>query len=188
MRIVRVFDLAAVCVVFLVTLIISSSSLTWPDLGEVLVLRIKVANLFLFAGYLTLCSAVFSACGLYRSHRLSHWMQRLREMLLAATCATGALLALKLPFSLEFATNDFLLMFWPLSFCTLVLAHEIALRLLHLARLHGRNLRNVIIVGEGPDTRDLANRVRQEAGFGYRVLRIIDAREMAGDGRIAGNS
>jgi FlaA1/EpsC-like NDP-sugar epimerase len=184
---IRVSDLVLVCGSFLASLAISSGSLTWPGLAEVLVMRIKVANLLLFIGYLALCSAIFSACGLYRSHRLSRAKQRLYEIFLAVTLITGTLLALRGLFLLSFATNEFFLWFWPLSFSTVVLCHEIVLKLLHLARLHGRNLRNVIIVGEGPDALALVDRVNQDASLGYRVLRIIDARGITEDGHITGD-
>ena len=177
-----------VCGNFLASLAVSSGSLTWPGLAEVLVIRIKVANFVLFVGYLALCSGVFSACGLYRSHRLSHAKQRLYEIFLAVTFISGALLALKPIFLLTFATNSFLLLFWALNFCTLALSHEIALWLLHLARLHGRNLRHVIIIGEGAHATALADRVSQEGSLGYRVLRIIDARGVTEDGYVAGDS
>jgi FlaA1/EpsC-like NDP-sugar epimerase len=180
----RVFDLVAVCIVFLAALAISSGSLTWPGLAEVLVIRIKVANFLLFVGYIASCSAIFSACGFYRSHRLSRWNQRLYEILLAVTSATGVLLVLRWLFSLLFATNEFLMVFWLLTFCTLVLSREIAQRLLHFARLRGRNLRNVIVIGEEPYATALADRVRQESSLGYRILRIIDAREMTVNGRL----
>jgi FlaA1/EpsC-like NDP-sugar epimerase len=184
----RVCDLVLVCGSFLISLAVSSGSLTWPGLAEVLVIRIKVANLVLFMGYMALCSAVLSACGLYRSHRLSHAKQRLYEVCLAVTLIAGALLALKGLFLLSFATSEFFLWFWTMTFATLVLSHETALRLLHLARLRGRNLRHVIIVGEGPDALALADRVNQDASLGYRVLRIIDARGTTEDGYIAGDN
>src|SRR5215472_41398 len=90
-KMTRVFDLGAVCVSFLVTFAISSGSYTWPGLAHVLIMRIKVVNLLLFGGYLALCSAVFSACGFYRSHRLSRWNRRLYEILSAVTLLTGLL-------------------------------------------------------------------------------------------------
>jgi FlaA1/EpsC-like NDP-sugar epimerase len=185
---IRVFDLLLVCGSFLASLAMSSGSLTWPGLAEVLVIRIKVANLVLFVGYLVLCSAVLSACGLYRSHRLSHAKQRLYEIFLAVTFITGAFLVLKPAFSLDFATNKFLVLFWGLTFCGLALSHEAALGLLYLARLRGRNLRNVIIVGEGLDATALAARIGQEVSLGYRVLRILDVKEITEDGYIAGDS
>jgi FlaA1/EpsC-like NDP-sugar epimerase len=184
---IRVSDLVLVCGTFLASLAISSDSLSWPGLAEVLIIRIKVANLVLFIGYLVLCSAVFSANGLYRSHPLSHAQQRLSAIFLAVTIISGALLALKAIFRLEFATNNFLLWFWALNFCTLALAHETALWLVYFAHLRGRNLRNVIIVGEGPGATALADRVSQEASLGYRILRIIDARGIPEDGYVAGD-
>lgn len=185
---IRVFDLLLVCAAFLASLAISSNSLSWPGLAEVLVIRIKVANLVLFVGYLLLCSTVLAACGLYRSHRLSYSKQRLYEILLAVTLITAALLILRGIFLLSFATNEFLLLFFALTFCAIALSHEAALGLLYLARLRGRNLRHVIIVGEGPDATALAARVSQDASLGYRVLRIIDARGTTEDGYIASDS
>jgi FlaA1/EpsC-like NDP-sugar epimerase len=185
MTMTRFFDLAAVCVSFLASFAISSGSFTWPDLADVLVVRIKLANLFLFAGYLALCAAVFSVCGFYRSHRLSHWQQRLYEMVLAVTLVSGAFLVIKRLFLIYFPMNAFLPLFWFLTLCALLLSHELALRLLHTARLRGRNLRNVIIIGEGQDVAALVDCVGQEASLGYRILRIIDAREIGENGRVA---
>lgn len=180
----RLFDLAAVCVIFLITLAISSHALSWPSFAEVLVMRIKVVNLLLFMVYISLSSAIFSACGFYRSHRLSHWKQRLSEILFAVTFITVMLLVLRWALSLAFATNEFLLVFWLLTCCILMLSHEIVRPLMYLARLRGRNMRNVIIVGEGPDATALIDGLRQEASLGYRILRIIDARELTANGRI----
>lgn len=183
----KVFDLAAVCVSFLTSFAISSGSSTWPDLANVFMMRIQVANLFLFGGYLALCAAVFSACGFYQSHRLSQWKQRLYEILFAVSLVSGAFLVLTQVFVMSFAVNEFLLLFWLLTVCTLLLSREIVLRLLHIARLRGRNLRNVIIVGEGPGATALADRLRQQASLGYRILRIIDAAESGENDRVASN-
>jgi FlaA1/EpsC-like NDP-sugar epimerase len=186
-KMTRLFDLVFVCATFLAALAVSSSSLTWLSLAQVLVIRIKVVNLFLFLGYLVLCSAVFSACGLYRSHRLSGRLKRLYEIFLAVTVITGVLWLLRRPLDLQFATEAFLLVFWFLDLCTLVLSHELARWLLQVARLRGRNLRNIIIVGEGQDASALASRIRQEGSLGYRVLRVIEVGEMPENGRIIGN-
>jgi FlaA1/EpsC-like NDP-sugar epimerase len=97
------------------------------------------------------------------------------------------LLVLRWPLSLAFATNEFLLVFWFITCCALMLSHEIVRPLMYLARIRGRNMRNVIIVGEGPDATALIDRLRQEASLGYRILRIIDARELTANGRIAGD-
>jgi FlaA1/EpsC-like NDP-sugar epimerase len=183
----RQFDLAVVCMTFLAALAVSSSSLTWPSLAQVLVIRIKVANLFLFGGYLGLCSAVFLACGFYRSHRLPRWPGRLAEIFAGVTVITSVLWLLRWPLALEFATRSFLCMFWLLTFCTLIVVHEIGRGLSQLARRRGRDLRNVIIIGEGAEALALASRIRQESSLGYRVLRVFDAGEMTENGRTIGD-
>jgi FlaA1/EpsC-like NDP-sugar epimerase len=183
----RLFDLAALCVIFLIALAVSSNALTWPGFSEVLVMRVKIINFLLFIAYIMLCSVIFSVCGFYRSHRLSHWNQRVSEILFAVTFITAMLLLLREILSLAFATNEFLLVFWSLTCCVLILSHEIARPLMYVARLRGRNLRNVVILGEEPDATALANLVKHEISLGYRILRIIDAREPSTNGRIIGD-
>ena len=109
--------------------------------------------------------------------------RRAREVLLAVTLITVIFLLLRGPLDLSFATNTFLLMFWLLAFGFLMLFHEAALRMLHYARLRGRNLRHVVIVGELQEATALAERFEKESNFGYRVLDIIapgGSREIAG--------
>jgi FlaA1/EpsC-like NDP-sugar epimerase len=179
----KAVDLTAVCVTFVMSFAISSGSLTWPHLENILVMRIKLANFLLFGAYLGLCSLIFSACGLYRSHRISQWKQRLSEILLATTLVTALFLILSQLFLIGFAMYIFLPLFWMLTVCILWLSHELTWGLLQLARRWGRNLRNIVIIGEGRDAVLLANRLRHEVSLGYRVLRIIDAKEIGEDDR-----
>jgi hypothetical protein len=74
---------------------------------------------------------------------------------------------------LSFATNNFLLMSWLFLLAILVLAHEAAQQLLYYARSRGKNLRNIVIVGELGEATDLAERLENDSNFGYRVLDII---------------
>jgi FlaA1/EpsC-like NDP-sugar epimerase len=178
LKTVKVIDLAIVCVAFLIALTVSYGSFTWPSLAQVLVIRITVANILLFIGYVGLCAIVFSASGFYRSHRLSGGCQGFWEILGAVTLLTGVLTVLRSPLALAFATNRFLVWFALFTLCLLVLSRAATKRLCHLSRIYGRNLRNVIVIGEEPGATALANHIRQETGLGYRVLRVIDAGEM----------
>jgi FlaA1/EpsC-like NDP-sugar epimerase len=97
-----------------------------------------------------------------------------REILLAVTLITAILLFVRGPLELSFATNNFLLVFWPLLLAILVVAHEVAQQALFYARSRGRNIRNIVIVGEWREATDLAARFEKDSNFGYRVLDIID--------------
>ena len=141
-------------------------------------MRIKLFNLLFFVGYIALCTATFSSCGFYLSHRLSNRRRQLREILLAVSFITGVLFVARYPLDFDFASDQFLAVFWLLTFTVLTPSRIIAKRLLHYARLRGRNLRSIVIVGEGPDAWKLAERIENETILGYRVVQVIDAKEV----------
>jgi FlaA1/EpsC-like NDP-sugar epimerase len=176
LRAARLFDLVAVCLAFLAAFALASGSFTWPSFADVLLLRVKIINFILFGSYLTVCSMIFSRCGFYLSHRLSHEGRRVRETLLATTLITAVLLVL--PLGMDFADKTFFMAFWFLTFTVLILTRLIGQQLLYYARLRGRNLRSIVIVGEGPEVTTLADRIENEPTLGYRVVRIIDAKEV----------
>ncbi|MGB7951564.1 MAG: hypothetical protein WCH75_28095, partial [Candidatus Binatia bacterium] len=73
LRATRLFDLVAVSLTFFAAFAIAEGAFTWPSLAYVFAIRIALVNVFLFAGYLVLCSIIFASCGFYGSHRLSPW-------------------------------------------------------------------------------------------------------------------
>jgi FlaA1/EpsC-like NDP-sugar epimerase len=176
LRMARLFDLAIVTLTFVGAFAIASGTFSWPSFTEVLLVRIKLVNMLIFAGYLAFCSLVFSFCGFYLSHRMSRLGRRVRETLLATTLITGVLLLL--PLRMAFATKFFFVMFWLLTFSLLVLPRLFGQHLLYFARSHGRNVRSIVIVGVGSEASALADRIEKEPTLGYRVVRVIDAKEV----------
>jgi FlaA1/EpsC-like NDP-sugar epimerase len=72
-----------------------------------------------------------------------------------------------------------------LLLATLVLSREAGQRLAYSARSRGRNLRSIVIVGEGFEANALAEQIEKNDALGYRVLQIIDAKETTEDDRVA---
>ena len=177
-RTMRLLDLAVLSSAFLLSLAMSSGSFSWTSFSEILFIRIALHNLLLFAAFLAFSAAIFWGCGLYRSHRLSRWDARLYEILLAVTLVTTVLVIMRSLFHFAFANNAFLLLFWLLNVCELFATRESMHLALHYVRSRGRNLRNIVVVGEEPDATVLAQRLQQEVSFGYQVLRVIDASEV----------
>jgi FlaA1/EpsC-like NDP-sugar epimerase len=175
-RAARLFDLAVVSLTLVAAVATTSGYFTWPTLAEFLLLRIKVANILIFGGYLAVCWAIFSSCGLYRSHRLSRWPRQAREIFLATTFITGVLYVL--PREMLFATKEFLLVFWVINFLALLLARVASYQVLGYARSRGKNLRNLVIVAEGAEAIALAERIEKEATLGYRVVRLINIKDI----------
>jgi FlaA1/EpsC-like NDP-sugar epimerase len=174
-RAARLFDLAALSLTFLAAFAISSRTFNWPSFESVLLLRIKVVNILIFGGYLAVCSAILSSCGLYLSHRLSHSVRQVREIFVSTSIITGVLLVI--PLHMAFATAEFFIVFWLLTFTSLLASRAIGQCVLYYARLRGRNLRNLVIVGDNDEAYALADHIAKEPSLGYRIVRIIQAKE-----------
>jgi FlaA1/EpsC-like NDP-sugar epimerase len=173
----RVVDLALVGLALLIAMVLSSESLTWPSIENLLLVRVKLVNLFLLAGYLGFCSLVFSSLGFYGPRWRNRWTVRLGTIVGAVILISAALLVGRDPFDLSFATNIFLLVFCVLCSCLLMLVHELSRTMQGIARLHGKNFRNVVIIGDRQRGTALAARIEQQSGLGYRVLKIITPKE-----------
>jgi exopolysaccharide biosynthesis polyprenyl glycosylphosphotransferase len=173
LRAAKLFDLLAVSLTFLAAFAVGSGSSTWPGFAAVLLLRIKLANVFIFLGYLAFCSLVFSSAGFYLSHRMSRVGRQSREILLATTLITAVLLVL--PLQMEFATKSFYVVFWSLTFAVLFLTRLFGQHIFYYIRSLGRNQRSIVIIGEGLDAATLGDRIEQEPTLGYCLARIIDA-------------
>ena len=176
-RVARLLDLGIMGLSFLAALAIASESYTLLTFTEVLAMRVKIFNLLFFAAFVMFCAATFASCGFYVSHRLSHWRRRGREIFIAISFMTGLLLVLRGQLDLEFASNRFLVFFWLISFGLLLGTRIVGQQLLYLVRLSGRNLRSIIVVGEGSDAAAWASRIEKEPTLGYRVVRVIDVKE-----------
>jgi FlaA1/EpsC-like NDP-sugar epimerase len=174
-RVPRLFDLAVVSLTFVGAVAVSSGYFTWPNLAEFLALRIKVANILIFGCYLLVCAVIFSCCGFYLSHRLSRWTRQAIEIFIGTALITIVLSVL--PRQMLFATNEFLLLFWSMNFCILSLSRFVGYHLLYFARSRGRNLRHIVIIGEGEDATSLADRIEKDTTLGYRVVRVINTEE-----------
>jgi FlaA1/EpsC-like NDP-sugar epimerase len=177
LRTAKLFDLTIVALSFLAASAIASGSYTLLSFADFLALRIQIFNLLFLAAYVFGCAVTFTSCGLYVSHRLSNWPRRVREIVAAVTFITGVLFVSRSPFQFDFATNRFLFLFWLFSLVVLLLVRVFGQQLLRSMRLRGRNLRSIVIVGEGSDAAALADRIEKEPALGYRVVQIIDARE-----------
>jgi FlaA1/EpsC-like NDP-sugar epimerase len=172
----RFFDLVVVGCTFLVALALSTKFAEWYQLAYLLLIRIRVVNAFLAAGYLAFCWVVFSSCGFYQSSSLSSRRQQVRKIFLAASILTGMLFVLRWPCELLFATDRFLIIFWSLTLGTLLLCREVGWWVRSFSRSDGKHLRNVIVVSEGPNVALISDRIKRE-GLGYHVLHTIDVRE-----------
>ena len=155
---------------------------------EFLSTRIKVVNALLFAFMLIAWYVIFNLQGVYRSHRLSTFIEELREIGGAVLLATVTLLMV------AHIGNWRTINLWT-SICVGVFALTSiavmrALLRLNLGRLRsrGKNLRTLLIIGGGTRAQWLASQIRKRTDLGYRIVGYLDSGRRFGAGRRIGRS
>ena len=168
------YDLAALSSAFGVSAIWSAHSNTITSLAAFFSMRIKVSNLLLLLAFLFSWHVIFSAFGLYRSRRLE---TRRREALdaLKATLVCTIVLGLSAAlFRIHMITFAFLIMFWVTS-CSIIIPSRLLMRqFLGWVRVHGRNLRHILIAGTNPRALQFAQVIADGGELGYRLIGFAD--------------
>jgi exopolysaccharide biosynthesis polyprenyl glycosylphosphotransferase len=143
-------------------------------LRDFLSMRAKISNFAIFAFTLLLCHFSFCFCGLYKSRRLSTMVSESADTLKATTLSTLCIFVVGRIFSVSLVTLPFLSLFWLLSAAVLC-AFRISLRVVvERLRIHGRNLRYLLIVGTNPRAVAFARRVNATPECGYRIRGFVD--------------
>jgi exopolysaccharide biosynthesis polyprenyl glycosylphosphotransferase len=142
-------------------------------LGNFLASEVRVRNVLVFGLLLLAAHITFRASGVYRSHRLSQRHAEISD-LVHASSLVALLVAAVSALETERLTPWFLLVFWGLLTAS-TLGSRLLLRLaLERFRVHGHNLRNVLMVGTNPRAVAFAHKLTEKHGLGYRLIGFAD--------------
>jgi exopolysaccharide biosynthesis polyprenyl glycosylphosphotransferase len=170
----KLFDLGIVILAFAVTTILIVKSDHGISLTNFLSMRTKVVNLVICLLALSFCHIIFTVSGLYRSRRLSRRRTEVIDILKATTLTTACFVALSWTFTIQMMTIPFLAIFWIVSLAMLGTS-RMSLRLVAARlRLHGRDLRYMLILGTNSRAIDFARRISGNPERGYRLLGFVD--------------
>jgi exopolysaccharide biosynthesis polyprenyl glycosylphosphotransferase len=153
----------------------------------VLALRITILNMLFVGAYLVLWHFVLRMHGLYNSYRLSPASREIKDLGTAVAIATIPIIPLSLPLGFEYVSPPFLVVFPMLAFLGLAIERRVLRAVARQVRSLGRNLRDVIIVGDGGSALDGAARLAQRDGLGYRVVEVLNVRPSIGLLHVNGN-
>jgi exopolysaccharide biosynthesis polyprenyl glycosylphosphotransferase len=137
-------------------------------------IRIKVLNILLFLGLLYSWHVIFSIFGLYRSRRLGGRVQEVVEVLKATAVAALVLGLVATIFRVQMMTLAFIAMFWIMSNLILIPSRLLMREFLAWMRIHGRNLRHVLIVGTNPRALEFARTIDGRSELGYQLIGFAD--------------
>ena len=143
-------------------------------LEEFLTMRIRVVNLIILFSVIILWEVIFYNFHLYRSRRLDRKIQECKDIVKATTVGTVIMLTCGQICKISAFTPHFMLAFW-FSSTMLTLCFRLFIRyFLKKVRLHGRNLRNILIVGTNQRAYDFARTIEESKDLGYRVIGYVD--------------
>ena len=146
-RTAQIFDLVTMVFCFLLSASVVSYSIQTISFEQFLSMRIKVQNFLLFFVFLLLWYLIFSQFQLYRSRRFSSLGDEIFDVMKAVTVGSISVFALAVLFNVRMINKTFLMVFWA-STCTISILSRVTLRYaLKQLRIHGRNLRRILIVG-----------------------------------------
>ena len=169
----KFFDLALMVSSFVVAMVVANRGGRF-SFEELLSMRVKVGNFVLFFSFLLAWHLALKAFGLYGSWRLSSRHAELTNMLKATSVGTIVILALTVVFRIVLITPSFLLVFWATVTVAGVVS-RIGLRyFLQRVRVHGRNLRNMLVVGTNDRAVNFARKIEAKPDLGYRIIGFVD--------------
>ncbi len=149
------------------------SPCNWERLRDA-ALASRGLNVMFFAVLLLGWNIGLSSLWLYRSKRLSSWRHELGDAVKAASLCALALAALALLAQWGVVTRGVVLGFWLLAAAMMFVMRIVKRAVLRQFRLHGRNLRRMVIVGTGARARQMAEKIAGHPELGYQLIGFID--------------
>ncbi len=174
LKVFTLSDLAIMAVSFALAALAESHLTAHISFGEFLSMRIKLQNIILFLGLLAIWHGVFSAVGLYRSKRLGARRDEVKDVLTATSIGTLVVIVAGELFRIHMITPIYLVGFW-LTSSSITVAYRLLLRpLLAWVRIHGRNLRRILIVGTNERAVRFAQSIQNKPELGYELIGFVD--------------
>jgi exopolysaccharide biosynthesis polyprenyl glycosylphosphotransferase len=169
----RAADLVAMTAAFVAAIALSGQFEGYP-LDEFLTVRIKLLNFAFFAAFAVLWNIIFGAFGLYRSRRVGLMTTEWWDVAKAVAVGTLILSGLGLVFNFSAVNRGFIAAYFATALLGTALFRTVLRSMLGGVRRHGRNLRNLVIIGCGPRGAEFGKQVRSRPELGYLLLGYID--------------
>jgi exopolysaccharide biosynthesis polyprenyl glycosylphosphotransferase len=178
----KLFDLLSVVVCYAAASAVVAPERREYSVGQLLSMRIELANVLLFAGFLAVWHVIYYTLGVYGSKRLISRRTELAGIVRATAIGSAVVYLISLLADVSLVRGPFLPFFF-VAMSAVTVASRVVLRwLLGLVRRRGRNLRHVLVVGTNPRALSFARKLEGTPELGYRVVGFLDSREWDASG------
>jgi exopolysaccharide biosynthesis polyprenyl glycosylphosphotransferase len=137
-------------------------------------MRIKLLNILVFLGLFYFWHIIFSALGLYGSRRLGDRKEEAVVVLKATSAGALVLGFVAIFFRVQMITPDFIAVFWIVATSSIILSRMSLREFLRRARIHGRNLRHLLIIGTNSRALEFARAIEGRPDLGYQLVGFAD--------------
>jgi exopolysaccharide biosynthesis polyprenyl glycosylphosphotransferase len=170
----KLFDMALMVVSFGVATLPVLAKIGPVSFAQFLQIRVKLENFIVFFVLLGFWHFIFSIVGLYGSKRLTTRRAEVADVVKATTL--GAVFLLLCSFTLQFqmVTPRFVAIFWAFSTAVAVVTRVTLRTWQRRLRSHGRDSRNMLIVGSNKRAIEFAKMVQSKPELGYRIIGFAD--------------
>jgi len=144
------------------------------SLAEFLAMRIKIQSFLLFAGFVFIWNQVLSSFGMYESRRLSRFRDEAQDLVKATLVASVLIYVAAIVFHVVMVNYVFVAVFWTSTSLTILVGRFAVRKILRQARMHGKNLRYMLIAGTNGEAVQFAQRIEQSPWLGYRIAGFVD--------------
>jgi exopolysaccharide biosynthesis polyprenyl glycosylphosphotransferase len=177
LNILKLYDLAiAVACLTLAAFLTAPARGGFVAFDHLLATRVKLLNIVVLLSFLPAWHGIFSFFRLYRTRRFASVYDEVIDPAKAAGAGAILLFILSGIFHLPFVTHSFLLVFW-VSVSTATALTRLLLRyLMREARLHGRNLRHLLIVGTNDRVLGFVKTIEGRLDLGYCIVGFVDTK------------
>jgi exopolysaccharide biosynthesis polyprenyl glycosylphosphotransferase len=170
----KLFDLLLMSISFALATLPQYQRVGRFSLAEFFELRVKLGNLILFISFLLIWSILFNVFGLYGSKRLGSRWEEIWDITRATTLGTVVIAVFGVMFRIWVVNRIFLVLFWVLTTATVILSRTLIREILAYARRHGKNMRNMLVIGTNQRALELVERIQHKPELGYRILGFAD--------------
>ena len=173
-NVVMLCDLAVMLLAFGLATLTVSHIFSKVSLGEFLAMRVKIQNVVIFAGFVLVWQWLFSFFGMYASRRLSRYWDETIDIIKASSAGTAVIYAASLLFHVNMVNYIFVAVFWTAVTLTTIAGRLSVRFVLKQIRVHGNNLRHMLIVGTNDGAVEFARKIEQTPALGYRIIGFVD--------------
>jgi len=168
--ILKLTDLAVVTAALVTAVAFATDGARILDWQAILEMRLSLGNVLVFAIYIVAWHFILKVRGLYKSYRLSPASRELRDIGIAVLIGAAPV---ALAVILGSLSERFLVALALCIFVGLAVERRCLRAVARRVRGFGRNLLDVVIVGDETCALDAAVRLVQREGLGYRVIEIV---------------